>query len=77
VNHPDPESLGMTLVTYDEFFAAIGPRNIITSAEGSSKGQYGMWSSFKTVDRVEVGRIYTSKTYPQTKHYMLRKEDAP
>jgi hypothetical protein len=74
VNHPDPDSIGMVIVSREEFYAYVGPRNIITSAEGSSKGTYGIWSSFKTTDQREVGRIYTSKVVQEFPTYMLSKE---
>lgn len=58
----------MREVTEDEFFDFIGPRDIVTSAQGSSRGEHGIWILFKTRSGVEVGRIYDK---PQ-KQYLLK-----
>ena len=55
-------------VSKDQFFAYVNPRDIITSAEGRSNDERGIFSIFTTRQREEVGRIYNKPT----KVYMLQ-----
>jgi hypothetical protein len=48
----------MTEVSREQFFAYIGPRNIMPSIYGSSKDELGMYSIFKTVHGDAVGKIF-------------------
>ena len=50
----------MKQVSKEQFFKAIGIGDIITSAEGCSKDERGIWSLFKTRNHAEVGRIYSN-----------------
>ena len=57
----------MKEVTKEQFFAAVGPRDIITEAVGSSRDECGIWSLFKTRNHIEVGRVYSKPV----KQYLL------
>jgi hypothetical protein len=60
-------------VSKSQFFTAVGQRDIITSAHGSSKDERGTFSIFKTRDGAEVGRIHYGKP---NKAYVLNEEVA-
>lgn len=51
-------SPSMVEVTKEQFFAYIGPRNIMPSAYGRSKDELGMYSIFKTTHGETVGKIF-------------------
>jgi hypothetical protein len=48
----------MTEVSREQFFAYVGPRNVMPSVYGSSKDELGMYSIFKTVHGDAVGKIF-------------------
>lgn len=55
-------------VSKEAFFQSVGPRDVHPSVEGSSKGEHGIYSVFKTRAGVEVGRIYSKPL----KQYLLK-----
>ena len=58
----------MKEVTKAEFFAAVGPRDIITEAVGRSRDELGIFSIFKTRNHIEIGRVYSKPV----KQYLLK-----
>jgi hypothetical protein len=62
---------GMVQVTKTDFFAYVGPRDIVVSAQGSSGTKHGLYCNFETRHRQLVGRVFGA--YP-TSIFMLKPE---
>ncbi len=57
----------LSLVTKDQFYNYVGPRDIVVSAHTSADKTIGIYSDFKTRGGQLVGRIYDKPT----KQYLL------
>lgn len=64
-------------VTMSQFFAYIGPRDIVSSAVSAPQADREAWapiySVFKTRGGTPVGRIRRTRTYPHTSTYELER----